>query len=161
MYSIIENVISQWDSGLYSARGVKFVVNFFLVLGSIEINPISRGTLKHSLPLIFCAFYVECWFPLKFFTPLPIVSCFYCSIFPLYFWQRVFKQANTTLHQLTTQTNTFKQVVKITLSPSISNTAALYTSPQHKLTQPYTSPHRKQTNPKTGTSKQQFESFSS
>ena len=41
MYSIIENVISQWESGLYSARGVKFVVNFFLVLGSIEINPIS------------------------------------------------------------------------------------------------------------------------
>ena len=62
MYSIIENVISQRDSGLYSARGVKFVVNFFLVFGSIEINPISRGTLKHSLPLIFCAFYVECWF---------------------------------------------------------------------------------------------------
>ena len=135
MYSINENVISQWDSGLYSARGVKFVVNFFLVLGSIEINPISRGTLKHSLPLIFCAFYVECWFPLKFFPPLPIVSCFYCSIFPLYFWQHIFKQAkhhpslahNTnkhfrigcqvyfvtfnllhccTIHQPTTQTNT-------------------------------------------------------
>jgi len=56
MYSIIINVISQWDSRLYSARGVKFVVNFFLAFGSIEINPISRGTLKHSLPLIFCAF---------------------------------------------------------------------------------------------------------
>ena len=71
MYSFIENVISQWDSGLYSARGVKFVVNFFLVFGSIEINPISRGTLKHSLPLIFCAFYMDCWFPLKFCTPYP------------------------------------------------------------------------------------------
>ena len=49
-YSININVISQWDRRLYSARGVKFVVNFFLAFGSIEINPISRGTLKHSLP---------------------------------------------------------------------------------------------------------------
>ena len=117
MYSIIENVISQWESGLYSARGVKFVVNFFLVLGSIEINPISRGTLKHSLPLIFCAFYVECWFPIKFFTPPPPPS------------------------------NRVLLILQHFLTNIFGNTSSVYTSTEtNKQTPPLTGPQHKQTN---------------
>ena len=50
VYFISENV-----TGLYLARGVKFVVNFFLASGSIEINAISRGT--QSTPDILCILY--------------------------------------------------------------------------------------------------------